>query len=213
MRWPLTVALILTVLLPVADCIGAAGPRQWTLDITGTDRVAAGHDYVYTVTLTNDDGAWPSSTRTKRLTRLAFDLTERYGEGTVGIEDILIHPKGQQAPDGTFPCAAQGGCWFSRTGAQVDFTFTKEDVRLAPQTFDVLVHTASVFRPGDSFRVSATLQGIWNQPTPAIDVGPNSYVTAGTAGAAIVATSPLPCGESTDALQPSDEALPKPCRL
>jgi hypothetical protein len=55
--------MILAVLLPVTDRVGAAGPRQWDVTVSGPDRVAAGHDYVYPVTLTNDDGAWPSSPR------------------------------------------------------------------------------------------------------------------------------------------------------
>ena len=135
----------------------AAGPRRWSVALGGPDRVMADREYRYTVALTNDGGEWPSSARAGRTFRLAFDLSERYGEGTVGIEDILIHPVGPQASDGSFPCDAHGGCWFRRSGSQVDFSFTRDNVSVGPVIFDIVVHTASVFRAGDSFRLSATL--------------------------------------------------------
>lgn len=170
----------------------AAGPRQWSVALSGPDLVTADREYRYAVTLTNDGGDWPASARVGRTFRLAFDLSERYGEGTVGIEDIFIHPVGPQAPDGSFPCDAHGGCWFRRSGSQVDFSFTRDNVSVGPVTFDIVVHTASVFRAGDSFRLSASLQGGWQAST---DEYPPPFAPSSSADAAAVATFPLSCGD------------------
>lgn len=187
---PLLLAVALLagcVLAPPA--VAASSPRRWSVALAGPDRVAANRDYIYTVTLTNDGGTWPFAALAQGPFRLAFDLEERYGEGTVGIEDIIVHPAGPQASDGSFPCAVHGGCSFRRSGSQVEFMFTKQNVRVAPVVFDLLIHTASVFRPGDSFRVSAILQGGWNEPIEA---------TEGSTSAIVLSTFPLTCVNGTE---------------
>jgi hypothetical protein len=180
------------VLAPLGT--SAVGSRQWSVSLGGPDRVAPGRDYIYTVALTNDDGVWPSSNHTQSPLRLTFDLRERYGEGPVGIEDILVHPAGPQAPDGSFPCDTRGGCSFHRAGSRIDFSFTRDNVKVAPVTFDIIIHTASVFRPGDASQISATLQGEWNE-TSGGDSSP--YAADGSIGGALLATFPDICGESS----------------
>jgi len=202
----LIITIALMGLLPIMPHrINAAGPRQWFVALRGPDRVVADHDYTYTVSLTNDGGTWPASVNARSVFRLAFDLTERYGEGTVGVSDIFVHPTGLQAADGTLPCAVHGGCWFTRVGAQVDFVFTKENVKIPPVVFDIVLHTASVFRPGDAFAVSATLQGDWAMPRAVSDAFPSPSVTDEPMSATIFAEYPLYCEAGGDAFHwPSD---------
>lgn len=168
---------------------GADAPRQRSVALSGPNGVVAGGVYLYTIVVTNDGGAWPAS---GHALRLVFDLHERCGEGTVGIEDILVHPVGPQGSDGAFPCDAHGDCWFRRSGSRVDFSFTRDNAVVGPVSFDVIIHTASVFRAGNSFQLSATLQ---DDRQSAIDGYPIPVAPDGRAGAAIVATFPLACGD------------------
>lgn len=190
-----TIAAALLMPFALAAHADAAGVRRWSLTLSGPDHVAAGRDYLYTATLSNDGGDWPSSGGGEHTLRLAFDLNERYGDGTVGIEDILIHPGGPQAPDGSFPCDALGGCWFRRSGSRVNFSFTRDNASVGPMVFGVVIHTASIFRPGDSFRLSAALQDDGNGSG---DGSPGLAAPDGDISAAITATFPLACRQMSD---------------
>ncbi len=193
-RWLLIVMITLLGLRPIMrQGVNAADLRRWSIALSGPDRVVADHDYIYTVALTNDGGPWPVPANPQGFFRLAFDLTERYKDGTVGVSDILVHPTGPQAVDGSLPCAAHGGCWFTRVGPLVDFAFTKENVTVPPVVFDIIIHTASVFRPGDTFTVSATLQGAWKAPPVLSDASPSLDTIEGDMGAMIIADYPLVC--------------------
>ena len=172
--------------------VGAAAPRHWFVSLTGPDRVSADQDYRYTVTLTNDSGAWPASANASGSLHLTVNLTERYPETTVGIEDILVHPIGPQNPDGLFPCAPDGACGFTRTGPQVDFVFPKSDATVPPIRFDILVHTASIFRPGDGFTLSAILQ---SESDASPDTAPNLSPDGEILSATLVAVYPAGCAE------------------
>lgn len=185
-------AILVGLLLPVG--VDAASPRQWFITLTGPERVVANRDYTYTAVMTNDGGAWPASVNAQLTLRLAFDLTERYGEGTVGITDIIVHPTGPQSPDGAFPCATNGSCWFRRAGSQVAFTFTRNNAKVPAIVFDIIVHTASIFRPGNAFTVSAIVQHGSNEPLVQTDPALSPMPIQGEMGAMIVATFPLLCG-------------------
>ena len=194
----LAVIVALLGLLPIMPHGDAASPRRWYVAISGPTRVAADRDYRYTVVVTNDGGVWTTSANARSFFRLAFDLTERYGEGTVGVSDILVHPTGLPAADGALPCAVHRGCSFTRVGSQVDFLFTKEDVTIPPISFDVVVHTASVFRVGDAFAVSAALQSGWQTSQTISAAPPNPYTVEGTPAAAILAEYPATCDGGGD---------------
>lgn len=201
-RWLLIIMIILLGLRPIMrQGVNAADPRRWSIALSGPDRVVAGRDYTYTAALTNDGGPWPVPVNTQGFFRLAFDLTERYNDGTVGVSDILVYPTGPQAADGSLPCAAHGGCWFTRVGSQVDFAFTKENVTVPTVVFDIIIHTASVFRPGDTFAVSATLQGAWKAPPALSDAAASPDTTEGDTKAIIIAEYPLVCARDRDGSQ------------
>ncbi len=201
-RWLLVVMIILLGLPPIMrQVVNAADLRRWSVTLSGPDRVVADHDYIYTVALTNDGGPWPIPANPQGFFRLAFDLTERYNDGTVGVSDILVHPTGPQAADGSLPCAAHGGCWFTRVGSQVDFVFAKENVTVPTVMFDIIIHTASVFRPGDTFAVSATLQGAWKAPLALSDTAMSPDTTEGDTGAMIIAEYPPGCASDGDSSQ------------
>lgn len=198
-RWLLVVMIIFLGFRPIMrQGVNAADSRRWSVTLSGPDRVVADHDYIYTVALTNDGGPWPIPANPQDFFRLAFDLTERYNDGTVGISDILVHPTGPQAADGSLPCAAHGGCWFTRVGSQVEFVFAKENVTVPTVMFDIIIHTASVFRPGDTFTVSATLQGAWKAPLALSDASPSLDTIEGDMGAMVIADYPLVCAGNGD---------------
>jgi len=211
----LAVIVALLGLLPISPHGDAASPRRWYVAISGPTRVAADRDYSYTVVVTNDGGVWTTSAKARSFFRLAFDLTERYGEGTVGVSDILVHPTGPPAADGALPCAVHRGCSFTRVGSRVDFLFTKEDVTIPPMAFDVVVHTASVFRVGDAIAVSAGLQSGWMPPLSVFDGSPTPYTVEGTPGATILAEYPQTCDGGGDAPRPpgGGDSCPRPIEI
>ncbi len=203
----LIVTIVLIGLFPtMAQGISAAGPRRWSVTLTGPDRVGANRDYIYTVVVTNDGGVWPISANTQSFFRLSFDVAERYNEERVGISDIIVHPTGPQSTDGALPCAMQGGCWFTRVGSQIDFVFTKENVKVPAIAFDIVIHTASVFRPGDAFAVSAVLQGGWKASQAVSDTLASPSMIEGNTRAAILAEYPLACAGDGNVSQWRDGA-------
>ncbi len=217
LRRLLGVTIVLVGLFPtMTQVINAAGPRRWSVALTGPDHVAADRDYIYTVTVTNDGGVWTTSANAQSFFRLSFDLAERYSDGRVGVSDIIVHPTGPQAANGALPCAIQGGCWFTRVGSQVDFIFTKENVKVPAVVFDIVIHTASVFRPGDAFAVSAMLQGGWKASQAVFDTLASLYTIEGDTGATILAEYPLACagdGNASQMRDGSDDGCSRPIKI